>query len=182
MRFPGVDKWLYLLAVSKRDCRYYCSCHRGPWRCYLCSCRIGRTSDGTLLGFPKLGTPGGMLGCWYSRAFTVLFHLEQLDQPPKKISKIIVIMLAAITGIFRYATAWRSPTICDFTGSPEAATKSSNPCFDKKRCLLRIMTEFRPKSPTFHSRGVNKEEMSKKGTKQGRLARDSQGTHLEQIP
>ena len=76
-------------------------------------------------------------------------------------------MLAAITGIFRYATAWRSPTICDFTGSPEAATKSSNPCFDKKRCLLRIMTEFRPKSPTFHSRGGNKEELRKRVQNKG---------------
>ena len=59
-----------------------------------------------LLGFPKSAHPSKTSMCCYLGAVVLLSSGELLvDQPPKKISKIIVIIFAAITGIFRYATA-----------------------------------------------------------------------------
>jgi len=81
---------------------------------------------------------------------SIRFFISQspIIHQPTMISKIIVKILHTITGILRYVTACSNPTICDLTGSPAVATKSSNPCFDKNRCLFRIRTEFTPSSPT----------------------------------
>ena len=83
-------------------------------------------------------------------------------QPPKNISKTMVIKFAAMTGTFRYWTAWSNPAICAWRGlpgfAPPALDKSSKPYFARNRLRFKIMTEFTKSKPTYckgriHERG-----------------------------
>mmetsp|Transcript_26330 Transcript_26330/g.59004 ORF Transcript_26330/g.59004 Transcript_26330/m.59004 type:complete len:151 (-) Transcript_26330:27-479(-) len=69
--------------------------------------------------------------------------------PPRRISNTITIMFAAITGSFRYWTAWSSPTawVLRGDGSMPTLLTSSSPYLARKRFLCSTSIELVNSSP-----------------------------------